>query len=164
MIKAFDPLKIKRRTLSSGFSFTQYGDSFCVCGQPQKANLEELKKENWDLILNVRNLEEMQALDFKMEELCQTIGFNYRRIPIIQEGELSKKSFETIHKIISSGDYKKTVIHCAVGGRATLTLLACFMLSKKAQWEELPDLAHHFNFQSPQMLNRLQELFSSMIC
>jgi len=160
MIKSFDPLQVTKRTLFTGFSVTQYGDSFCVCGQPQEKDLKELKKENWDLILNLRNLEEMQSLDFEMEELCQKLGLNYQRIPIIKEGKLSKKAFETIHTIINSGEYEKIVIHCAKGGRAVLTLLACFVLSKKEQVEDLPEIAYHFNFQSSQMLTRLQDLLT----
>ena len=161
MITVFNPLKIKKRTLLSGMSLTQYEDSFCVCGQLQRADLEELKKENWGLILNVRNLEEMESLDFKMQELCKIIGLDYELIPIIQQGDLSKEALKKIQALISAGNYKKVVIHCAVGGRAALALLAYFLLSKQCQLDELPNLAHHFAFQSPHLLSRLQELFSS---
>lgn len=157
MIIAFDPLKIQKRSLSSDFPLIQYGDSFCVCGQPQKADLEELKKEKWDLILNLRNPEEMSALDFKMEELCEILGLDYQIIPILQESVLNKEALKKINTLIKSGDYKKIVIHCAVGGRAVLALIACFVLSKECQLEDVPEIASHFGFQSPQMINNLMQ-------
>jgi len=146
---------IKTRTLSTGFSLTQYGDSFCVCGQVQPEDLEELK--DWDLILNVRNPHEMETLEFNSEELCEKLGIEYQVIPIMRDGDLSKEALEQVHSLLSSGRSKKTVIHCAVGGRATLTLLAYLVLSKKCSLEDLPNLAQQLNFHSPQMLQRLQD-------
>lgn len=155
---AFDPLKIKKRMLGSGFSLIQYGEAFCVCGQPQKQDLEELKKEGWDLILNLRNPEEMESLDFKMEELCRSLGLSYQLLPVLKQGDLSKEAFQKIHEISTSGGYKKIMIHCASGRRAVLALTACFFFSNQCRLEDLPETARQFDFESPKMISRLQEL------
>ena len=160
MLTISNPLNIKQRTLSSALPLIQYENSFCMCGQPQKKDLEELKKEGWDLILNLRNPEELESLDFQMDQFCDSLDLHYKLIPVFQNKKLSKEAFQKIHDMINSGDYKKIVIHCASGRRAVLALLACFLLSKKCQLKELPNLAHSFNFQSPQMLSHLQELLA----
>ena len=55
-----------------------------MCGQPQKKDLEELKKEGWDLILNLRNPEELESLDFQMDQLCDSLDLHYKLIPVFQ--------------------------------------------------------------------------------
>ncbi|MCZ0932680.1 MAG: sulfur transferase domain-containing protein, partial [Oligoflexia bacterium] len=118
---------ITKKQLSGGFSFICYQDRYALCGQPQQEDLKEFKNSAWNSILNLRNSEELRALDFEMPRSCENLGLDYNHIPIIINGELNKPALQKIHNLLHSNPDKKTVIHCASGTRSIIALIAhCF--------------------------------------
>ena len=154
-----DTTAITKKQLSSGFPFVCYQESYALCGQPQSEDLKEFKKLNWSLILNLRNQEELQNLDFEMTPFCEELGLEYSHIPIIVNGEFDKTALQQIHELLSSQMNKKVVIHCASGKRSILALIAHFLFSKKHSKEELLLLAQQLGFDSQQMP---EQLFSAI--
>ena len=146
---------IVRKQLSSGFSFICYQDSYALCGQPQPDDLKEFKNSAWNHILNLRNSEELQTLDFEMPHLCEKLSLDYSHIPIIVNGFVNKQALQKVHELLNSSPEKKIVIHCASGARSALALMAHFLFSGRYKKEELSDLAQPLGLNSPQMLTRL---------
>ena len=148
---------IIKKQLSSGFSFICYQDRYALCGQPQPEDLKEFKNSDWNSILNLRNPEELQALDYEMSSSCEKLDLDYNHIPIILNGEFNKPALQQIHELLNSSPNKKIVIHCASGKRSILALIAHFLLSEKHTKEELSNLAQELGFDSSQMLARLYD-------
>jgi len=162
LVKEMILQSLAKKKHPAGFSFLQYGDRFSLCGQPSKKDLEEFRKENWDLILNLRNPEELDSLDFQMDEVCHHLGLKYLSLPIMFQGDIRKSALKDIHQTLSSDSYKKIVIHCASGKRAILALLAHLFLSQQCELEDIPKVAERLQFNSPPLLNRLCELLQTL--
>ena len=159
---SFDSPSIKTQSLLSGFPFVQYKDRFSVCGQPSKENLEEFKKENWDFILNLRNPEELDSLDFQMDEACDHLDLKYTLIPVFYEGDIDAAALKGVHKVLNSDSYTKAVIHCASGRRAALALAAHLFYSKQCRLEDLPGLANQLGLSSQKLIDRLNKLVKAV--
>ena len=150
---------VKKKQLQTGFPFICYEDRFALCGQPQEEDFKEFKQEAWSCIINLRNPEELDSLNFKVPELCQKWGLDYNNIPVITKGDLDKDAFRKIHNLLSHSDKeKKFVIHCASGVRSILALIAHLIFSGDHNKEELTALSEEFNFKGSQMFQRLFEL------
>ncbi|MCY4321554.1 MAG: sulfur transferase domain-containing protein [Bdellovibrionaceae bacterium] len=145
------------KNLSNGFSFICYKDQYALCGQPQIEDLKEFKNSNWQAVLNLRNSEELESLDFELSDTCEQLGLEYNHIPIMKESEINGSALKETHHLLDSKPNKKTIIHCASGKRSILALIAHLYLSKKQTKEDLSELAEELGINSPQMLARLYE-------
>lgn len=147
---------IKKQHLSHGFPFTLYQNSFALCGQPQREDLKEFKKDNWTHVLNLRNLKELQSLEFDMQELCKELGLSYYFIPIMESGALKKESLEQCHKLLKSHPDEKFIIHCASGMRSALVLISHLFFLNKYEKEDLLNLALELGINSSQIFSLLE--------
>ncbi|MDE0092702.1 MAG: sulfur transferase domain-containing protein [Oligoflexia bacterium] len=148
---------IVKTELPSGFPFVCYQDCYALCGQPQPDNLKEFKELTWTHILNLRNPEELQTLDFEMSGLCEKLSLDYSHIPIIVNSNFDKQALQQIHNLLNSNPNKKWVIHCASGTRSALALIAHFLFLGRYKKDELSDLAQQLGLSSLQMLDRLYD-------
>ena len=152
-----DETAIIKKQLSSGFPFVCYQNRYALCGQPQEKDLKEFKNLDWSCILNLRNQEELQNLDFEMPRSCEALGLEYNHIPIIINTVINKPALQKIHGLLNSNSDKKTVIHCASGKRSILALIAHFLFLGQNTKEELSRLAQKLGLDSAQMLARLYD-------
>ena len=113
--------EIESKTLSSGFPYVLFRDKFVLCGQVRtKEELKELREEGFDLLINLRNKEELTPFD--MECACQDCHCSYAHIPIRFSGEIKKEAVSKVSSLISK-EKRKVILHCASGARSTLSLL-----------------------------------------
>ena len=151
------PAEITKQQLSSNFLFFCYQDRYALCGQPKLEDLKEFKSRGWSTILNLRNPEELENVDFNIALSCQKLDLEYHHIPIIIKAEFNKTALQRVHELLISLADKKIVIHCASGKRAVLALIANLYFLGKHTKEELSHLAQELGFDSSQMLARLYD-------
>ena len=150
--------EIKRKTLKSGFPYVCVRDRFVICGQIQsREDLKEFKKEGFDLLINLRNKEELTPLD--MEQVCMDCQCDYAQIPIRFFGEIKKEAVREVSDLILKKD-KKVLLHCASGARSTLSLLGHLHLTKDFKKKELESLAEEIGFENKEVLF----LFLDLMC
>ena len=142
--------EIKSKKLKSGFPYVLFRDKFVLCGQVESLeDLKELKEEGFDLLINLRNKEELTPFDMKC--VCEDCDCSYAHIPIRFEGVIKKEAISEISQLITK-ENKKVILHCASGARSTLSLLGHLSLTEGFKKEELEDLAEGMGFENKEVL------------
>jgi len=82
-------------------------------GAPTKQALEEIKRQGFRTVVDLRTL--MEGTPF-MKKSVKKLGMNYYNIPI-QGLNVNEKQVGLFSKILADSDNRPALVHCAMGGR-----------------------------------------------
>jgi uncharacterized protein (TIGR01244 family) len=103
----------------------QHGGVF-VAGQPNLETLRALKEKGVKLVVNVRDEKEVKEhanAAFQDEAMVKELGMAYLWLPLADKASYTPAAVEHLAKAMNANP-GKTLIHCAVGGRATVLYMA----------------------------------------
>lgn len=100
-------------------------DRIVILAQPSAADIESLRQEGVNTIINVRTEQEMKdlALTFDEVQLASELDLDYIHSPIGGESGWSPKAVDALAQAVNNNK-GKVLLHCASGGRAGMVYAA----------------------------------------
>ena len=113
-------------------NFRKVNDAVITGGQPTKAELESVRKDGFQVVINLATSNPEGGLQ-EEAELVQGSGMEYFHIPVDWEHP-RKSDFDAFESAMRSIGDKKVLIHCAANFRVT-TFYALYAL-RNLGWSE----------------------------
>lgn len=88
-------------------------DGLATAGQPSEEGFQQLYKQGYRTVLNLRTSGEGSEEE---GPLCQSIGFQYKNIPVMPD-TLSMGKVKKFHKIVQNEKKRPLIIHCKSANR-----------------------------------------------
>jgi protein tyrosine phosphatase (PTP) superfamily phosphohydrolase (DUF442 family) len=156
--------KPETRELSSGFEYTSHHDKVFLSAQPEKKDLQELKLE-WglDVVINLRNKSEIEALEEDPKKAATALGLTYYQIPFLMNGKPSQSNIHKIEKVFMKHhkDKQKVLVHCSSGQRAAAWFGTHFRISHKASPEKALEVSEAYGLNKPELRKKMKEYYRS---
>ena len=114
----------------SDFSYKSYHGKVFLAGQPNNEQLASFhKKEKVDVVINLRNDNEVSGLKFDPKTGAETLKITYYHLPLFVNGELDKTSISSIESIFMfhHNQGEKVLVYCSSGNRAAAWLATHFV-------------------------------------
>mgnify|MGYP001073672383 CR=1 FL=1 len=114
-------------SISSYSQYSSFEDAkvfkfLTISGQPSQKTIDRVKKEKFDIILDLRNPGEFN--DFNEKKYTEENGLSYHNIPFFdKENNITKENISNITNFIEKNKDKKIFVHCSSGNRASSWLL-----------------------------------------
>ena len=134
VISKYSPIKAKDDSIESIVNYIKCNDSFSFSGQPAKCQFSFIRKEGYDIIINLAPYDLLEN-PLKDEELIVTeLGMKYVHIPVNMLNP-SQEDFDAFVNIMKLASDKKIWVHCAIGMRASAFLYKyrCSILGEDRQ-------------------------------
>jgi protein tyrosine phosphatase (PTP) superfamily phosphohydrolase (DUF442 family) len=134
VISKYSPIKAKDNSIESIVNYIRCNDSLSFSGQPTKRQFSFIRKEGYDIIINLAPYDLLEN-PLKDEELIVTeLGMKYVHIPVNMLNP-SQEDFDAFVNIMKSASDKKIWVHCAIGMRASAFLYKyrCSILGENRQ-------------------------------
>lgn len=131
------------------FTFTRVSESFCTAGQPTMEQLENLKKQGFKTIINLRPHSEYQGE--KEEAKAKELGFRYINIPVVY---LAPKD-ENVDAFLKATDEiknEKVLIHCTAAIRVSAFWMIRRVLRDGLSFEQALEEANKMGLRNRQHL------------
>ena len=103
--------------LSDIKNYLQYSDIFASAGQPDREQLELLKKEGFERVVYIAFAGSKGAIADE-DQVVKELGMDYVQVPVIWEAP-QKSDFYAFAGAMQSAPTKKTLLHCQANYRAT---------------------------------------------
>lgn len=126
-MKSFLTLLFILSSFSAFSEYTRFEDAkvfkfLTISGQPSKATIDTVKKEEFDIVLNLRNPGEFNQYDEKA--YAEKLGLTYSNIPFFdKDKKIQKDNITKITRYVEKNKDKKIFIHCSSGNRTAAWLL-----------------------------------------
>ena len=121
--------------ISDIFNFLSITESLSTSGQPTEAQLTELGKEGYDVILNLAPHDEPRYSLPDETSYVKSLGMQYIHIPVQFENPL-KSDLVTYFKAMESNKDKRVHVHCSANMRVTVFLGLYFLIRDGKSKEE----------------------------
>lgn len=152
-------MESKREELESGFSYIILNGKYMVSGQPDSEDFPLLKQIGPVRVINLRNEEELNSIDFNESLVAEDLSIPYDNIPIIQNGDFHIPSLKKIESLLSGlSKGEKALIHCAAGQRASVALIFFLIQTGQTSKTSAEALATDLGLKNIKLLNRLLEI------
>jgi protein tyrosine phosphatase (PTP) superfamily phosphohydrolase (DUF442 family) len=83
-------------------------------GQPNQSDLEQLKQEGVDTVINMRPLSEMS---WDEKAFVESLGMAYKTLPIADSADINWENAEKLSALLEGRSEEQTLVHCASGNR-----------------------------------------------
>ncbi|MCB9091416.1 MAG: dual specificity protein phosphatase family protein [Halobacteriovoraceae bacterium] len=98
-------------------------DNIYFSGQPSEETLQDLQKNGFKTIINLRNKQEGDYKESWEKALASKQGFHYYNIPFSMDKDLDDNYIEKITSLVSKHRKEgKVLIHCSSGNRVAVWL------------------------------------------
>ena len=114
----------------SEFSYKSYHEKVFLAGQPTNEQLASFhKKEKVDVVINLRNDNEVSGLKFDPKTGAESLKLTYYHLPLLVNGKLDKTSIANIEStfMFHHKQGEKVLVYCSSGNRAAAWLATHFV-------------------------------------
>ncbi|MBS9782212.1 MAG: protein tyrosine phosphatase family protein [Arcobacter sp.] len=116
-------------------NYIKINDFISTSGQPKAEEFELIKKENFEVVINLALSSSSNALKNE-DKTLSTLDMSYFHIPVNFENP-SKEQLKLFIKLLSSLENKKVWIHCAKNYRVTSFMYVYHKYILKTPFEQI---------------------------
>lgn len=115
-------------------------NNWYLSAQPSNEDIEQLKKQGFSAIINLRDPREEGYDEKKEHQSAKSHNLTYAQVTFPMDSELTDEYLFKIKELASMAEtYGKVLIHCRSSNKAAIWLSACLfkdgLLSKEEAWE-----------------------------
>ena len=121
IISTYSPIKAKDNSIESIVNYIKCNDSFSFSGQPTERQLSIIRKEGYDIIINLAPYDLLEIPLKDEASIVTKLGMKYVHIPVNMLNP-AQEDFDAFVKIMKSASDKRIWVHCAIGMRASAFL------------------------------------------
>ena len=128
VISKYSPIKAKDYSIESIVNNIKCNDSFSFSGQPTKRQFSFIRKEGYEIIINLAPYDLLENPLKDEESIVTKLGMKYVHIPVNMLNP-AQEDFDAFVNIMMSASNNKIWVHCAIGMRASDLYISIVALS-----------------------------------
>ena len=128
------PVKSTDHSTETVLNHIGYNDTFSSSGQPTKRQFSLIRKEGYDVVINLAPYDRIEIPLKDEEAIVTALGMSYVHIPVNMFNP-TQEDFNAFVETMMGASGKKIWVHCAVGMRASAFLYKyrCTVLGENRQ-------------------------------
>ena len=147
--------------LTESLNASQYSNLY-FSGQPSMKDFEELKKEGFVAVINLRSEKEENYDQARESDKIKELKMAYEHVAFDKDAELSDELIKEITSKVSMYKKKgKVLIHCSSGNRVGLWLGGHFFKDHKYSKEESKKIAQKLGLKKNEAIEKLEAYLQS---
>lgn len=133
---------------------TVYVDNLAIAAQPTKEDLNNVKKEGYEIVVNLRNPNEFK--DYNEAKYVSELNLRYYNVPFFNnKKEINMRSLKMVSKLIKDNPNKKIYIHCSSGNRVSAWYLTHLHLEEGLSLDQATKIARRTGLTKPALENKI---------
>jgi protein tyrosine phosphatase (PTP) superfamily phosphohydrolase (DUF442 family) len=129
-----------------------------LAGQPDEATLSQLKDQDFQAVINIR--EPSENPEFAEQSLVEKQGMKYYNIPLKKRSDITDSWVASIQSAIEENKGSKVLLHCEEGDRAGVWLGSYLVKEKRSSKESAEAMMESFDLVNPYWIKSLRKYTS----